>query len=85
MYIGLKLLYKHDRTSQGYLTKRFPSPSAKEDPELRAFRAEVDLHLGAMCSLSVREREREREGNRTQPQSRNRNERIRMHEICMNM
>ena len=85
MYIGLKLLYKHDRTSQGYLTKRFPSPSVKEDPELRAFRAEVDLHLGAMCSLSVREREREREGNRTQPQSRNRNERIRMHEICMNM
>ena len=61
MYIGLKLLYKHDRTSQGYLTKRFPSPSVKEDPELRAFRAEVDLHLGAMCSLSVREREREKE------------------------
>ena len=60
MYIGLKLLYKHDRTSQGYLTKRFPSPSVKEDPELRAFLAEVDLHLGAMCSLSVRERERER-------------------------
>ena len=27
VYIGVKLLYKHNGTSQRYLTKRFPAPS----------------------------------------------------------
>ena len=30
MYIGVKLLYKHDGTPQGYLTKRFPTPSPND-------------------------------------------------------
>ena len=28
VYIGVKLLYKHNGTSQRYLTKRFPTPSS---------------------------------------------------------
>ena len=30
MYIEVKLLYKHNRAPQGYLTKRFPSPSPND-------------------------------------------------------
>ena len=30
MYVGVKLLYKHEGTPQGYLTKRFPSPSSND-------------------------------------------------------
>ena len=30
MYIGVKILYKHNRAPQGYLTKRFPSPSLND-------------------------------------------------------
>ena len=33
MYIGVKLLYKHEGTPQGYLTKRFPSPSPNDTGE----------------------------------------------------
>ena len=30
VHVGVKLLYEHDRTPQGYLTKRFPSPSVND-------------------------------------------------------
>ena len=30
MYIGVKLLYKHDETRQGSLTKRFSAPSSND-------------------------------------------------------
>ena len=33
MYIGVKLLYKHDRTSERSLTKRFPAPSLNDSRE----------------------------------------------------
>ena len=33
VYIGVKLLYKHDGTPQGYLTKRFPAPSSNDRRE----------------------------------------------------
>ena len=33
MYIGIKLLYKHDGTPQGSLTKRFPTPSLNDSTE----------------------------------------------------
>ena len=109
VYVRVKLLYKHNRTPQGYLTNRSPalSPndrregvseksdrttwrsgwtprfwkfsrksywafpswnrtwrrgagSEEEDLEPRGFQDGVDLHLGAMCSLSKRERERKK-------------------------
>ena len=33
MYIGVKLLYKHDGTPQGSLKKRFPAPSSNDSRE----------------------------------------------------
>ena len=33
VYIGVKLLYKHDRTPQGSLKKRFPTPSSNDRRE----------------------------------------------------
>ena len=33
LYVRVKLLYKHDRTPQGYLTKRFPAPSPNDRRE----------------------------------------------------
>ena len=33
MYIGVKLLYKHDGTPQWSLTKRFPAPSLNDSIE----------------------------------------------------
>ena len=33
MYVGVKLLYKHDRTPQGYLIKRFPALSLNDRRE----------------------------------------------------
>ena len=33
MYVGVKLLCKHDGTPQGYLTKRFPAPSSNDRRE----------------------------------------------------
>ena len=33
MCIGVKLLYKHDGTPQGSLTKRFPTPSSNDGVE----------------------------------------------------
>ena len=30
VYIRVKLMYKHDKVPQGYLTKRFPSPSSND-------------------------------------------------------
>ena len=33
MYVGVKILYKHEGTPQGYLTKRFPSPSPNDTGE----------------------------------------------------
>ena len=33
MYVGVKLLYKHDRAPPWYLIKRFPSPSSNDTRE----------------------------------------------------
>ena len=52
----------------------------EEDPKPRGFWVGVYLCLGAMRSLSEKEKERE-----NIIITRYRNERVRMHEICMNM
>ena len=33
LYIGVKILYKHDGTPQGSLKKRFPTPSLNDNRE----------------------------------------------------
>ena len=38
MYIGVELLYKHARTPQGFITKRFPIPRAKRTKKRRVWK-----------------------------------------------
>ena len=58
----------------------------EDDPKQKGFRVGVGLCLGAMHSLSKRKREREREKQNTiTTKYKERKERVRMHEMCMNM
>ena len=60
--------------------------SEEDVPERRGFRDGVDLHLGAIHSLSEREKGRETNKHNITTQNKiDRKERVRMHEKCMNM